>query len=249
MKLLIAYPATGNSKIVEIDDDNKLRSFYDRRLSDEVPADSLGDEFKGYIFKIVGGQDKEGFPMRQGVLMNSRVKLLLNRGDVGFQEWRGRQGERRRKSVRGCIVGPDLSVLQLVIASKGANEIPGLTTDPKPKTLGPKRASKIRKLFNLTKQDDVRKYVVKHKKKIGKKGEVFKGPKIQRLVTPQRLRRKVLLRKKMDARREKTQSERKQYGELLKKRKRETSEAGREKKKAKLQQQEKLAKKSTTTKA
>jgi small subunit ribosomal protein S6e len=237
MKLLIAYPATGCNKIIEIDDDNKLRTFYDRHLSEEVAGDSLGEEFKGYVFKIVGGQDKEGFPMRQGVLLNSRVKLLLNRGDVGFQAWRGREGERRRKSVRGCIVGPDLSVLQLVIVKKGASELPGLTTETKPRTLGPKRASKIRKLFNLSKQDDVRKYVVKHKKKIGKK-EVLKGPKIQRLITPERLRRKVLLRKRMDERREKTQHERKQYAELLKKRKRESNEELRAKKKAKLAQQQ-----------
>lgn len=173
--------------------------------------------------------------MRQGVLVNSRVKLLLNKGDIGFQAWRGRDGERRRKSVRGCIIGPDLSVLQLIIVKKGATELPGLTTETKPRTLGPKRASKIRKLFNLTKQDDVRKFVVKHKKKIGKK-EVLKGPKIQRLVTPQRIRRKVLLWKRMDARREKTQTEKKQYAELLKKRKREASEAGKAKKKAKTQQ-------------
>jgi small subunit ribosomal protein S6e len=160
----------------------------------------------------------------------------LNRGEIGFQQWRGRAGERRRKSVRGCIIGPDLSVLQVIIVKKGETELPGLTTETKPRSLGPKRASKIRKLFNLTKQDDVRKYVVKHKKKIGKK-EVLKGPKIQRLITPERLRRKVLLRKRMDARREKTQTERKQYEELLKKRKRESVEEGRAKKKARKQQQ------------
>ena len=37
--------------------------------------------------------------------------------------------------------------------------MPGLTDDDKPRMRGPKRASKIRKLFNLTKDDDVRKYV------------------------------------------------------------------------------------------
>lgn len=40
-------------------------------------------------------------------------------------------------------------------------EIPGLTDGNVPRRLGPKRASKIRKLFNLTKEDDVRRYVVK----------------------------------------------------------------------------------------
>jgi small subunit ribosomal protein S6e len=37
--------------------------------------------------------------------------------------------------------------------------LPGLTDIEKPRMRGPKRATKIRKLFNLTKEDDVRKYV------------------------------------------------------------------------------------------
>lgn len=43
----------------------------------------------------------------------------------------------------------------------GEQEIPGLTDTSVPRRLGPKRASKIRKLFNLTKLDDVRQYVVR----------------------------------------------------------------------------------------
>jgi hypothetical protein len=41
----------------------------------------------------------------------------------------------------------------------GDNHLPGLTDTEKPRMRGPKRATKIRKLFNLTKEDDVRKYV------------------------------------------------------------------------------------------
>jgi hypothetical protein len=37
-------------------------------------------EFKGYVFKIMGGCDKQGFPMKQGVLTPGRVRLLLYRG-------------------------------------------------------------------------------------------------------------------------------------------------------------------------
>jgi hypothetical protein len=37
-------------------------------------------EFKGYVFKIMGGCDKQGFPMKQGVLTSGRVRLLLHRG-------------------------------------------------------------------------------------------------------------------------------------------------------------------------
>ena len=34
----------------------------------EVEADGLGDEWKGYVFRIAGGNDKQGFPMKQGIL-------------------------------------------------------------------------------------------------------------------------------------------------------------------------------------
>ncbi|TYI50576.1 hypothetical protein E1A91_D12G110800v1 [Gossypium mustelinum] len=63
-------------------------------------------------------------------------------------------------SIRRCIVSQDLSVLNLVIVKKGENDLTGLTDTEKPRMRGPKRASKIRKLFNLSKEDDVRKYLI-----------------------------------------------------------------------------------------
>ena len=48
-----------------------------------------------------------------------------------------------------------------VVVCEGEQEIPGLTDATVPRRLGPKRASKIRKLFNLKKEDDVRQYVVR----------------------------------------------------------------------------------------
>lgn len=88
------------------------RAFWDKRISQEVHGDALGDvcfykfsfwsfaifcfklcgievfsmlffflqEFRGYVFKIMGGCDKQGFPMKQGVLTPGRVRLLLHRG-------------------------------------------------------------------------------------------------------------------------------------------------------------------------
>ena len=120
----------------------------------EVPADPLGDEWKGYILRITGGNDKQGFPMKQGVIAPNRVRLLLSDGHSCYRP--RRTGERKRKSVRGCIVAADLSVLALSIVKQGEQDIPGLTDTVHPKRLGPKRATKIRRFFGLSKDDDVR---------------------------------------------------------------------------------------------
>jgi small subunit ribosomal protein S6e len=216
MKLNISYPSTGAQKLIDIDDDRKLRAFFDKRVSHEVEGDHLGDDFKGYIFRISGGNDKQGFPMKQGVLTQQRVRLLVSKGHSCYRP--RKRGERKRKSVRGCIVSGELSVLNLVVIKKGDKDIAGLTDVQKPRRLGPKRASRIRKLFNLEKKDDVRLHVVK--RTIAKDGKkpYTKSPKIQRLVTPQRLQRKRHLISVKRQRTENTKKQSEEYNALLAKR-------------------------------
>eukprot|EP01118_Nematostelium_gracile_P010456 TRINITY_DN35_c0_g1_i1.p1 TRINITY_DN35_c0_g1~~TRINITY_DN35_c0_g1_i1.p1 ORF type:complete len:239 (-),score=71.61 TRINITY_DN35_c0_g1_i1:49-765(-) len=223
MKLNISYPPTAAQKAIEVDDELKLRTLYDKRISQEIEGDTLGDQFKGYIFKITGGNDKQGFPMKQGVLTNTRVRLLLKEGAKCYRA--RRSGERKKKSVRGCIVGSDISVLHLVIVKKGPEELEGLTDKYIPRRLGPKRASKIRKLFNLSEKDDVRKYVIRRElpAKEGKKKQT-KAPKIQRLVTPvtlQRKRRRIALKKK---RADKNKQEAAEYARVVAQRNKEQRE-------------------------
>ena len=190
MKLNISYPNNGTQKLIEVEDERKLRVFMDRRMGQEVPGDSVGDEFKGYIFRITGGNDKQGFPMKQGVMHPTRVSLLLSAGHSCYRP--RRTGERKRKSVRGCIVAMDLSVLALAIVKKGDADIPGVTDVVAPKRLGPKRATKIRRFFGLSKEDDVRKFVIRRElvPKNNPERPYTKAAKIQRLVTPQRLQHK-----------------------------------------------------------
>jgi len=175
--------------LIELHDEHKLRIFYEKRIGAEVEVDVLGDEWKGYVLRITGGNDKQGFPMKQGVLTNIRVRLLLSKGHSCYRP--RRTGERKRKSVRGCIVDANLSALSLVVVKKGEAEIDGLTNVNVPRRLGPKRASKLRKLFNLSKEHDVRQYAIKRPLplKEGKK-QRHKAPKIQRLITPVMLQRK-----------------------------------------------------------
>jgi small subunit ribosomal protein S6e len=242
MKLNISYPTTGAQKMIEVDDDRKLRAFFDKRISHEVEGDALGDDFKGYIFRISGGNDKQGFPMKQGILTQNRVRILMSEGHSCFRP--RKRGERKRKSVRGAIVSGELSVLNLVVVKKGDKDVPGLTDVQKPRRLGPKRATRIRKLFNLAKKDDVRPHVIKREiKKDGKK-PYFKAPKVQRLVTPQRLQRKRHLVSIKRQRSEATKKQAEEYNALLAKRYKEA----RDKRFAKLQSHRSLSRKESEKK-
>ena len=107
--------------------------------------------------------------------MNGRVRILMK---ARTQSYRPRRtGERKRKSVRGCICGPDLCVIALKVLEKGDADVPGLTDAERPRRLGPKRIGKIRKAFNLDKKYDVTKYVVRREIKVGDK-TFYKSPKI-----------------------------------------------------------------------
>jgi small subunit ribosomal protein S6e len=196
---------------------NHSRALYDKRISAEVAGEALGEEYKGYIFKIMGGNDKQGFGMKQGVLTASRVFLLMRQNTSGFQGHGRRKGERRRKACRGCIVSPEIAVLNLMIVKQGDGALPGLTDEEKPRMRGPKRASKVRKLFNLTKDDDVRKYVNTYRREFesatGKKKS--KAPKIQRLVTANSLQRKRAERSIKKARIATKQAEETEYRKLI----------------------------------
>jgi len=189
MKLNISNPATGQNLPLVVDDEHKLQVFMGKRIGTEVPADVLGDNWKGYLLKITGGHDKDGFTMKQGILIAGRTRILMSEGHATYRI--RRTGERKKKSVRGCVVGPDISALALSVVKQGESAIEGLNNEKKPRRRGPKRATRIRKLFALTKKDDPRRYVVLYSRKIEKGGKAhYKTARIQRLVTDVRLRRK-----------------------------------------------------------
>ncbi|KAF7290526.1 hypothetical protein MIND_01292500 [Mycena indigotica] len=201
MKFNIANPATGQQKLIDVDDERKYRFVYDKKISQEVPADT---------------------PLGPNTLATSsaslRVRLLLSDGHSCYRI--RRTGERKRKSVRGCIVGPDIAVLSVVLVKQGDADIAGLTDNVLPKRLGPKRATKIKRMFNLGKEDDVRKYVVRREvtpKKEGKK-PYTKAPKIQRLVTPTRLQRRRHLKSLVRRRTERQKEQKTEYDTLIAKR-------------------------------
>lgn len=50
--------------------------FYENHIRLEVEADGMGDEGKEYIVNKSEDNDKQRFPMKQGVLTSGHVSLL-----------------------------------------------------------------------------------------------------------------------------------------------------------------------------
>lgn len=233
----IACPETGRNKVVELQNEEKMSNFIDQKIGAEIDGESISSQFNGYVFKITGGTDKDGFGMKNGVLSTERKQLLLDGRTSGirFYRIRYRPGAKIRKTVRGCIVSSDIKMVNLKIVKVGENPIKGLTTqeDAQPKRLGPKRARKILKDVGLLdiyekkmKQGNEKKtlrYMIT--KLVNKRtvttsnGKTYsKAPKVQRLITPLRIRRKNLLKKLRKENSKYTREQKKEYENSYKKR-------------------------------
>jgi small subunit ribosomal protein S6e len=104
-----------------------MNELIDKKIGNEVEGSIISDLFNGYVFKITGGFDEDGFAMKNGILTQGRKKILLTKGCKNFRFKNGyhRTGVRKRKLVRGCIVSHSIKVLHLKIVKTGANTIPG----------------------------------------------------------------------------------------------------------------------------
>jgi ribosomal protein S6E (S10) len=56
------------------------RPIYERRMGQEIDGEVLGEVYKGYVFKLSGGNDKDGFPMKQGIMINGRTRMMFKNG-------------------------------------------------------------------------------------------------------------------------------------------------------------------------
>jgi len=208
----------------------------DRKIGNEFEGEIISDLFAGYIFKITGGIDKDGFAMKNGVLTQERRRLLLKKGSSGIRFTRvfNRFGSKVRKLVRGCIVSGEIKMLNIKITKVGETQIPGLTdpNDALPRRIGPKIANNILKEFGLLEIYNKKKQNAEEKKtlrymitKFANKREVktsngkvySKRAKIQRLITPLRLRRKRVIKKMKEESVKYTAEQKKSYEESYKK--------------------------------
>ena len=110
--------------------DTKGRSWKMECESESLNGKSVGDvlegkeisaDLTGYSFEITGGSDQAGFPLSKDVEGLGLGKLLLKKG------WGMRankpHGLRLRKTVRGKVISPAVSQINLKIAKEGGRKL------------------------------------------------------------------------------------------------------------------------------
>jgi len=116
-KLVISDPEEGKAIQYELDD-AKTNALVGRNVGDIVEGDVLG--LPGYKFKITGGSDASGFPIRPDVHGSGKKRILI-RGPPGFRS--KRKGIAKRKTVRGRELSSNISQVNLRIEEKGSTPL------------------------------------------------------------------------------------------------------------------------------
>jgi len=117
MKLIMSDPKTGKSFQKEIEKSLE-QSFYNKKIGETFNGELI--DLQGYQFKITGGSDVAGFPMRGDLKGPKRVKLLLTKS-IGLRNTE--KGYRQKKSVRGNTVSEDTAQINTIIVKTGSAKL------------------------------------------------------------------------------------------------------------------------------
>jgi small subunit ribosomal protein S6e len=98
--------------------DPQAAGFLGKRIGETIGGELLGAT--GYTFRITGGTDKSGFPLRPDVPGARQTRLFVGDG-FGFEA--PRRGMRRRRTFRGNTVSEDTVQINLIVEQKGGKPL------------------------------------------------------------------------------------------------------------------------------
>lgn len=116
-KLNVSDPKTGLSRKIPLEE-TKFR-FEGLKIGDTIKGGVIG--FSNYEFKITGGSDASGFPMRKDVHGPVKKKILVKKRGIGYKP--KREGQKKRKTVRGNEITADMTLINLVVTKTGEAEL------------------------------------------------------------------------------------------------------------------------------
>ncbi len=206
-KLVISDPKS--KKAYQKEMDQKQTGLIGKKIGDKVSGNLLG--LTGYEVEIMGGSDRQGFPMRSDVEGIVRKKVLLSL-PPGFHP--KLRGQRKRKSVRGNTISQEISQINVKVVTYGKENLD--------KVLGAKPKPKEVKKEEAKEEEPEAKAEEKKEVKEPKKEEAKPGEKVKEKEKP----------KKKEERSEKEKPAEEKMGvKDLEKAEKEAKEKGKEKKK------------------
>ncbi|MDH5793160.1 MAG: 30S ribosomal protein S6e [Candidatus Bathyarchaeota archaeon] len=111
-KIIVSDPETGTSRVIELEE-TRAAPLIGRRIGEVIDGSVV--DLPGHKVQIMGGSDKDGFPMRRDVHGGVRRRVILS-GGIGFNPQN--EGERRRKTVRGNVITDEVVQLNMKIVEK-----------------------------------------------------------------------------------------------------------------------------------
>lgn len=111
-KVIISDPETGTSKVVELQE-ARASPLIGKRIGEVM--DGAAVDLPAHKIQIMGGSDKDGFPMRPSVHGGVRRRIVLS-GGVGFNPTN--EGMRRRKTIRGNVITDEIVQINAKIVEK-----------------------------------------------------------------------------------------------------------------------------------
>jgi len=111
-KVIISDSETGTSKAIELEETRAV-PLIGKRIGETVDGTMV--DLPGHKVQIMGGSDKDGFPMRPNVHGGVRRRVVLS-GGVGFNS--PTEGGRRRKTVRGNVITDEIVQINMKIVEK-----------------------------------------------------------------------------------------------------------------------------------
>jgi len=112
-KLVISEPETRKAYQLEVDQ-NRAAFLIGKKIGEDVDLSPLG--LTGYVVRITGGTDKDGFPMHPNIEGTVKKKVLLSGPPCFHPE---RKGQRKKKTVRGNTISPDIVQINCKVVKKG----------------------------------------------------------------------------------------------------------------------------------
>ncbi|HON82031.1 MAG TPA: 30S ribosomal protein S6e [Methanoregulaceae archaeon] len=125
-KVVVSDQKTGRSYNVNVSG-GQAGAIIGKRIGDELDAGPLG--LPGYRMEITGGSDRDGTPARRNLPIAGRKRLLLS-GGAGFRPVR--EGQRRRKSIRGNEITADFVQINARITAYGEKPLEEYFAKPAP---------------------------------------------------------------------------------------------------------------------